>query len=126
MKENWIISEVCIDTGDDFVFLKVHFQLYCEEHEIDDEVSNALGYRTTAWSYEMEEDDYYRFPIPSWAICYLVNADPSGLSDEDFELVREFDKEYRVVDVAEESEFAWNPAFGLASDCYMCKCVKHS
>lgn len=126
MKENWIISEVWLDTDDGIEYQKVQLSVYCREEDISDEVSDILGYAIESCIYEMEEDDYYRFPIPSWAICYLVNGDMDCLTDEELQMLRDFEKDFRVVDVAEESYFEPFPHFGLACDCYMSKCVKHS
>lgn len=128
MKETWIISDVCvdIDSDDEMPSIALPIKVYCKEEDIDDEVSNAIGYAIHWCTYEMEEDDYYRFAIPSWAICYLVNGDMDCLTDEELQMLRDFEKDFRVVDVAEESYFEPFPHFGLACDCYMCKCVKHS
>ena len=59
--------------------------------------------------------------VPDWAVCYLVNADPSGLDDQDRQLVDEYvDRLYkrglRLVYPIDgtESEFEPYPAFGLA------------
>lgn len=66
--------------------------------------------------------DYYECDFPDWALCYLVNDDPSALSDEDKAeadafldgLVR---KGYRTAypEVTEDkNEFCPYPAFGKA------------
>ncbi len=62
--------------------------------------------------------------IPQWAVCYLVNSDDSGLSEDDKMLVDKY-----VEGLAEreglmlvcpvdgsESDFEPYPAFGLACD----------
>ena len=58
--------------------------------------------------------------IPTWALSYLVNDDPSGLEDEDIELVDEWIKREGLgfcVDVSdEEPSFTYHPAFGLGAD----------
>jgi hypothetical protein len=67
--------------------------------------------------------------IPSWAVCYLVNDDPSGLSDEDIRLVDEYCELHQVVlvcpidkDIEAEMQpyFTPNPAFGPACDVLDC------
>ena len=67
--------------------------------------------------------------IPSWALCYLVNADPSGLTDEDIKLVDDYceRKNIGIVcpindSIEEEMQpyFTAYPAFGLACDVVDC------
>lgn len=68
----------------------------------------------------------YSFYLPVWAISYLVNADPSGLIDEDIQMVDEWVDGFKeahpnlsfiTYDIPEECEFYFAPAFGLACDC---------
>ena len=66
--------------------------------------------------------------IPVWALCYLVNGDFSGLTDEDKAIVDEWWERNIVVTVStvydEENNghpyFTYFPAFGLASDVIDC------
>lgn len=66
--------------------------------------------------------------FPQWALCYVVNSDPSGLSDEDIAEVDQWlAKKSDVLDLdgAEFGHFAFGedtgfyhyPAFGLGCDC---------
>lgn len=69
--------------------------------------------------------------IPTWALCYLVNADSSGLEPEDKKLVDEWVERTRdggCVDVCcpaegEEPYFCAHPAFGLACDVEECDVI---
>lgn len=72
--------------------------------------------------YDIEE--LFEFPIPTWAIGYLANADATGLTDEEYEMCKKFDKEFEVESWGEDSWFDPFPAFGLACDCSYCKCRK--
>ena len=65
--------------------------------------------------------------IPTWAICYLVNADASGLDAEDKKTVDEWVERTRNggrIDVCPppdaEPYFAPYPAFGPACDVEDC------
>lgn len=124
MKENWIISDICvdIDSDEELPEIELPITVYCKEEDIDDEVSNAIGYAIHWCTYEMEEDDLARIEIPEWAICYLVNGGLDNLTDEELAWCRDFEKEYHVVDWEEESHFTWKPIFGLACNVYTCKC----
>lgn len=67
--------------------------------------------------------------IPTWALCYLVNSDASGLDAEDKKTVDEWVERTRNggrIDVCppsdEEPHFGW-PAFGLQCDVEYCDVV---
>ena len=30
--------------------------------------------------------------VPTWALCYIINGDPTGLSDEDIKMVDEVEE----------------------------------
>ena len=84
--------------------------------------------------------DYTLEAVPEWALSYLVNSDPSGLSDEDIKACDEWaermhaagysthyfdfcceDEEGNLcTDDEQEPSFTWSPAFGLACNCYTC------
>lgn len=34
--------------------------------------------------------------IPTWALCYIINGDPTGLSDEDIKMVDGFMQKWQV------------------------------
>lgn len=68
--------------------------------------------------------------IPTWALCYIVNSDPTALTDGEIEMINEWMKENRVSDVCPASDqegeyypyFTHYPAFGLPAevvDCYL-------
>lgn len=61
--------------------------------------------------------------IPQWAVDYFVNAETSGLDEEDLKLVTEYEKRLlgqglRLICPIDGTENAFNPypAFGLACD----------
>jgi hypothetical protein len=80
--------------------------------------------------------DYIIVNIPSWAICYLVNDDASGLEDNEIDLAYEwwtdlkgsYEKDYPGCDVFievgnEETDFDADPEFGLAGSTTKCAVV---
>lgn len=66
-------------------------------------------------------------PIPVWALCYLINADPSGLEDDEIKSIDKWMEQsgvkYVCIPEEENPYFSAFPAFGLASDVYDCICV---
>lgn len=74
---------------------------------------------------------YERVKIPSWALCYLINSDDSGLEPEDKKIVDDWIDKMREggrIDVCcpkegEEAYFCSHPAFGLPSDVEECDVV---
>lgn len=66
--------------------------------------------------------------IPTWAICYLINADASGLTEEEIALVDQWYTENNVIGVCTATEqegecypyFSSFPAFGLPSEVIDC------
>lgn len=65
--------------------------------------------------------------ILTWSLCYLVNGDSSGLTDEEIKMVDDFVKEFNIeiVSPIEENgepqpEFSNYPAFGLATEVEKC------
>lgn len=67
--------------------------------------------------------------IPTWALCYLINGDASGLTDEDIAIADKWCEVNNVTVVcapdASEGEcssyFSHCPAFGLPSDVIDCQ-----
>ncbi|MDE6009059.1 MAG: hypothetical protein K2G90_07615 [Muribaculaceae bacterium] len=67
-------------------------------------------------------------PIPTWALCYLINGDSTGLTDDDLAIVDTWYVENKVHDVTTASEdegycypyFSNFPAFGEASEVVDC------
>lgn len=67
--------------------------------------------------------------IPTWALCYIINCDPTGLTDEDIAQVQGFYEAYRktgcqieIISPHEDCEgyFSRCPAFGLAGEVTDC------
>ena len=66
--------------------------------------------------------------IPTWALCYLCNSDPTGLTDEDIETADRWWAENNVFSVSPSYDEEGNshpyydnyPAFGLPCDVEDC------
>lgn len=69
--------------------------------------------------------EYTDLNIPTWALCYLVNGDASGLSQREIDQIDTWAKSFSPSDpkqhflLSTESEeyFASNPEFGLPATC---------
>lgn len=67
--------------------------------------------------------------IPTWALCYLINGDPTGLNNDDIAVVDEWYNINRVVIVStpdiqggeNNPYFSRFPAFGLPTDVVDCQ-----
>ena len=67
-------------------------------------------------------------PIPTWALCYLINGDSTGLTDSDIALIDTWyaDNKVQTITTASENEenthpyFSYFPAFGLATEVVDC------
>lgn len=82
----------------------------------------------------METKAEFGFKIPTWALCYIVNNDYSGITEEDKEMVDKFWNKWQkkadmyecvVVfsapeDIDAEKYFYPSPEFGLACDVVDC------
>lgn len=74
---------------------------------------------------------YSTEPIPTWALCYLINSDPSGMTDEEINEVDTWCKDngISVVCTASDKEgesepyFTHYPAFGLPCDVIDCNVI---
>ena len=74
----------------------------------------------------MSKFETYVERVPVWALCYIINGDPSGLEDSDISLVDSWlaGSEYEIISPrAEDPYFSTVPAFGLASDVVDCDCL---
>lgn len=67
-------------------------------------------------------------PIPTWALCYLINGDPTGLTDEEIAMVDKWYEQNKVEVVCtapdQEGEYCpystHYPAFGLPTEVIDC------
>lgn len=66
--------------------------------------------------------------IPTWALCYLINGDSTGLNDNELAMIDKWyaDNNVQTITTAPENEgncypyFSYFPAFGLASEIVDC------
>lgn len=65
--------------------------------------------------------------IPTWSLPYIINADPTGLTDEEIQLVDDFVSQWKVqvvspieVDGEPQPEFSYYPLFGKATEVEPC------
>ena len=66
----------------------------------------------------------YSCRIPTWALNYLVNADAEGLTDEDFALVRAWERKWDgpiSISTSDDPYFSNSPEFGLPCDVEDCE-----
>lgn len=67
-------------------------------------------------------------PIPTWALCYLINGDSTGLTESDIALIDTWYADNKVQTITTASEHEGNthpylsyfPAFGLATEVVDC------
>jgi len=84
--------------------------------QVQQELDNAkeVKQETTA----QETNNYGSYDIPKWSLPYIINGDPSGISDKEQELVDNFLKEKfpdgfnPEVEEGQDKEFNLYPAFG--------------
>lgn len=122
MKENWIISEVTIDSEYEYIYEPVQIKVFCEEDDISDKVSDILGFAIHSCTYEMEDDEYERIDVPTWALPYLINGDLDNLSDDEMEWCKRFEREYCVLDWDSESHIGRYGYRGILCNMTTCKC----
>lgn len=71
----------------------------------------------------------YDVNLPDYSVCYLINDDSSGLDQEDINTIDNYMQEFYqladnnngsvIIDCGDsEPSFTWNPAFGLACNCF--------
>lgn len=79
----------------------------------------------------LRREVYRKLKIPTWALCYLVNSDSSGLDDDDRKTVDSWVDRIREggrIDVCcpregAEPYFCSHPEFGLACDVEECDVI---
>lgn len=71
-----------------------------------------------------DPDRWAVLSVPSWAICYLVNGDASGLTEEELKLAKRFNKTWHVTSVSNSSELIQCPWTHKLTDCKEVICVK--
>lgn len=69
--------------------------------------------------------------IPAWALCYIINGDPTELNDEDIKMVDDYMEKWQVEIVSPlsqdgNSSFSHYPAFGLPAEVEECKVIYHT
>lgn len=75
---------------------------------------------------ELEEID--TIDLPLWALCYLTNADTSGLTDEDIALADTWEASYGApitIETEGNTYFTYYPEFGKACDCVDATIYRH-
>ena len=69
----------------------------------------------------------YIEPIPEWALCYIVNGDATGLTDDEIKMVDEFLEltHYEIITPCDLADpcFRRFPSFGMATTCIDCDCL---
>ena len=65
--------------------------------------------------------------MPTWALPYLINADSSGLTEDEEAMIDQWVKRYNqpTFECSEDTYFAPYPAFGLASSVVDCNVWEH-
>ena len=70
------------------------------------------------------------YDIPEWSLCYLINGDPTGLTDEEVQMCEDWLKRNNIAWVCtpEETpdaytEFEPYPIFGKATGTWKCYCA---
>lgn len=67
--------------------------------------------------------------MPIWSLCYIINGDPSGLSDDDIAQIDAFYESYKKQGLhicivsphdGDDGSFSYFPAFGLGCDVIDC------
>ena len=72
--------------------------------------------------------DFTVEPIPTWALCYLINDDRSGLTEDEISMIDRWYTSNKVVTITTASEddgecqpyFSHYPAFGLPTEVIDC------
>lgn len=68
-------------------------------------------------------------PVPTWALCYLINGDETGLEFGEKEMIDDWLKREGILNVIPTDDpeghtyFTHFPPFGLGCDVEECECV---
>lgn len=64
-------------------------------------------------------------PIPTWALPYIINGDPTGLEDEDIKMVDDAIRDYKIeiVQPIYGQYFSIHPLFGLPAMVEDCEII---
>lgn len=93
---------------------KVQLQIDNEQQKTQEQTESSIK--------KPDSNEEITLDVPTWAVNYIVNADPSGLSDEEIKIVDDFlDKNFSdgfIPDVVENStkELNFYPAFGARNE----------
>jgi len=65
--------------------------------------------------------------IPTWALCYIINGDASGLTDEEIRLVDEAMRKnnIEIVSPRYNEDISHYPFFGLPTEVEDCDIIYH-
>ena len=67
------------------------------------------------------------YAVPAWALCYLINGDPTGLYEDDITQADNWMKKEHIAVVCppeeEQTDFNAFPSFGLPCATYNCSCL---
>lgn len=69
--------------------------------------------------------------IPTWSLCYLINGDATGLTDEEIHMVDEWERKWQVQAVSPLTDgdgemrpyFTRFPLFGLPAEVADCEII---
>ena len=66
--------------------------------------------------------------VPEWSLCYLINGDPTELTDEEIQMCEDWLKRNDIAWVCPPeddtyTEFDSHPSFGKACGTYKCYCA---
>ena len=75
--------------------------------------------------------EYNEVKIPSYALCYLINNDSSGLDIDDIKIIDDYMEQFYndgfviIAPCDDDFYFTWSPAFGLACNVLDCTIIVH-
>lgn len=75
---------------------------------------------------EMNHREAYTEAVPTWALCYIVNGDATGLEEDEINMIDNWMRKARIEIVSPRDEdpyFTHYPAFGLPTDVMDCDVI---